>query len=56
MSESRVAELQNLIDEAMDQFKEGAVKGNKASRARARKASLVLEKLFKEYRKLSVKL
>lgn len=30
-------------------------KGNKAAGLRARKASLELEKLFKEYRKLSVK-
>lgn len=29
-------------------------KGNKAAGARARKATLELEKLFKEYRKLSI--
>ncbi|MCM1221877.1 MAG: histone H1 [Lachnospiraceae bacterium] len=31
------------------------IKGNKAAGVRARKASLELEKLFKQYRKLSVK-
>lgn len=31
------------------------LKGNKAAGLRARKSSLELEKLFKEYRKLSVK-
>lgn len=31
------------------------VDGNKAAGVRARKASLELEKLFKEYRKVSVK-
>lgn len=30
------------------------VKGNKAAGARARKATLALEKLYKQYRKLSI--
>lgn len=40
---------------AMDAELQNNVKGNKAAGLRARKASLELEKLFKEYRKLSVK-
>lgn len=35
--------------------KENITKGNKAAGVRARKASIELEKLFKEYRKQSVK-
>lgn len=52
-------ELKTKIEEAMKTFaenmKENVEKGNKAAGLRARKASLELEKLFKEYRKVSVK-
>lgn len=47
------------INGLMDQFKADAAsyveKGNKAAGARARKASLELTKLFKEFRHESVK-
>jgi len=53
--------MQNLvkqIDVQIEAFKENAeahvVKGNKAAGARARKATLELTKLFKEFRKQSV--
>ena len=53
--------MQNLvkqIDAQIEAFKENAeahvVKGNKAAGARARKATLELTKLFKEFRKQSV--
>lgn len=46
------------IDAQINTFRDDSVlhltKGNKAAGARARKASLQLTKLFKEYRKLSV--
>lgn len=51
-------ELVEKINEAIAVFTKNAadnVSGNKAAGLRARKASLELEKLFKEYRKLSVK-
>lgn len=38
----------------LDKDMNNNVKGNKAAGARARKASLELEKLFKEYRKKSI--
>lgn len=37
-----------------ENFEKHIAKGNKAAGARARKASLELEKLFKEYRKASI--
>lgn len=44
------------IKEQLDAIKADIDKvGNKAAQARVRKATLVLEKLGKEYRKLSVK-
>jgi len=53
--------MQNLlkqIETHIEAFKENAeahvVKGNKAAGARARKATLELTKLFKEFRKQSV--
>ena len=53
--------MQNLvkqIEAQIELFKENAeahvVKGNKAAGARARKATLELTKLFKEFRKQSV--
>ena len=51
-------ELTDKINEEINNFLRGAeyrLQGNKAAGARARKASLALTKLFKEYRKLSVK-
>lgn len=51
-------ELANTIKETIEVFKtnlDANVGGNKAAGLRARKASLELEKLLKEYRKLSVK-
>lgn len=46
------------ITDAMTEFAENAKnniqKGNKAAGARARKASLEIEKLLKEYRKVSI--
>lgn len=33
---------------------ENALKGNKAAAARARKATLILERLYKQYRKESI--
>lgn len=53
-------ELKNivmLINDKTAEFNNNAaqnVLGNKAAGARARKTSLELEKLFKQYRKLSV--
>lgn len=51
-------ELMNQINEQLEAFKSNAeayaVKGNKAAAARARKASLELTKLFKEFRKVSI--
>lgn len=50
--------LMNQINEQLEAFKSNAeafcVKGNKAAAARARKASLELTKLFKEFRKASI--
>lgn len=51
-------ELANKIKETIEVFNtnlDANVGGNKAAGLRARKASLELEKLLKEYRKLSVK-
>ena len=51
-------ELMNLINEQLEMFKTNATaysdKGNKAAAARARKASLELTKLFKDFRKASI--
>lgn len=50
-------ELANKIHEQLSVFTtnlEANLNGNKAAGARARKASLELEKMMKEYRKLSV--
>lgn len=53
-------ELTNLVDtinEKAEQFKVSAalnIRGNKAAGARARKDSLAIEKLLKQYRKLSI--
>lgn len=53
-------ELNNIVAAINDkaaEFKNNAalnLNGNKSAGLRARKASLELEKLFKEYRKLSV--
>lgn len=53
-----MTELVARITDAMDHFAENAnnsiMKGNKAAAARARKASLEIEKLLKEYRKMSI--
>lgn len=51
-------ELAKKIKETIEVFNtdlDANIGGNKAAGLRARKASLELEKLFKEYRKLSVK-
>lgn len=51
-------DLVNEIIETVDRFKVNAtlnLKGNKAAGVRARKATLALEKLFKQFRKESVK-
>ena len=51
-------ELVNNIKEQIDLFEKNAEQqvevGNKAAGARARKASLALEKLLKEFRKVSI--
>lgn len=51
-------DLLSQINEQLENFKKDsaqhAEKGNKAAGARARKASLNLTKLFKEYRKESL--
>ncbi len=48
-------ELVAKMTEVLDALKEDLVKeGNKAAAARARKATLTLEKLGKEYRKASI--
>ena len=51
-------ELVAKINEAFEAFSKDATlqveKGNKAAGTRARKASLELEKLMKEFRKISV--
>lgn len=51
-------ELLASINESLAAFQEDATaqveKGNKAAGARARKASLALEKMFKDFRKASV--
>lgn len=53
-----MTELVVRITDAMTEFAENAEKniqkGNKAAGARARKASLEIEKLLKEYRKVSI--
>lgn len=50
--------LMSQINEQLEAFKTNAdaytEKGNKAAGARARKASLELTKLFKEFRKASI--
>ena len=51
-------ELAKKIKETIEVFNTNLdknIEGNKTAGLRARKASLELEKLFKEYRKLSVK-
>ena len=51
-------ELMPQINEQLEVFKQNftaySEKGNKAAGARARKASLELTKLFKEFRKVSI--
>lgn len=50
-------ELVEKLNEQLEEFKmnaEKAVGGNKAAAARARKNSLALEKLMKEFRKVSI--
>ena len=53
-----MTELVVKITDAMTSFAENAkttiLKGNKAAGARARKTSLEIEKLLKEYRKASI--
>ena len=48
--------IQNFYDGFIDNAIVQAEKGNKAAGARARKASLSVEKLLKEFRKKSVSL
>jgi len=50
-------ELNERISTAIEAFQkesEALAQGNKAAGARARKATLELEKLFKEFRKVSI--
>lgn len=53
-----MTDLKERIADALVDFTENfdkhIAKGNKAAGARARKASLKLEKLLKEYRKVSI--
>lgn len=53
-----MTDLKDRIADAMVDFTENfnkhTLRGNKAAGARARKASLKLEKLLKEYRKASI--
>lgn len=50
---SNVAAIQSKIDE-FNTNAEQNLRGNKAAGVRARKASVELEKLLKEYRKISL--
>lgn len=55
--EKTVSELAAEIKSGIESFKtdlDKAVEGNKTAGQRSRKQSLALEKLFKEWRKLSV--
>ena len=55
-SAKAVTELINKIDEKIAAFKQDTAKyNNKAGARRARKTSLELTDLFKEYRKISIK-
>jgi len=49
-----VAQIQGQIAEFSENAGLQVEKGNKAAGARARKASLELEKLLKEFRKISI--
>lgn len=49
------ATINSVIEEFVTNMAKNLEKGNKAAGVRARKASLKLEKLMKEYRKESVK-
>ncbi len=49
-----VVKINELIDAFQDNAAQQVEKGNKAAGARARKASLELEKLLKEFRKVSI--
>ena len=52
-----MGELVEKIIEQMDIFREESgkrMRGNQSAGVRARKATLTLEKLFKEYRKVSL--
>lgn len=49
-----VAKINELIDAFQDNAAQQVEKGNKAAGARARKASLELEKQLKEFRKVSI--
>ena len=59
MSDFNSVDVENLRDQIIEAFKEftqnTASAVNKAAARRARKNTLDLEKMFKEYRKISIK-
>jgi len=52
--ENLVYEFENACNAFLTDAKAQIVKGNKAAGIRARKASLGMEKMLKEFRKLSI--
>lgn len=52
--EEMLAQIEKVYTEFIGEARQQAEKGNKAAGTRARKASLALEKLMKEFRKASL--
>ena len=52
--ENLVKEFESVYNTFLEDAKAQMVKGNKAAGTRARKASLGMEKMLKEFRKLSL--
>lgn len=52
--EELVVKIHAALESFREDFEKNVNKGNKTAGVRARKASLELEKLFKEYRKVSI--
>ncbi|MDR1814718.1 MAG: histone H1 [Tannerella sp.] len=52
--EKLVTKIEGIYADFLDDAKSQLTKGNKAAGTRARKASLELEKLLKEFRKVSI--
>jgi len=52
--ENLVKEFESVYNTFLEDAKAQMVKGNKAAGTRARKASLEMEKMLKEFRKLSL--